>query len=111
MLLIEWQKILINWEIAMFWTIFGVIVGWIGGWFTSRYFYVRTGKDLTKIRDEIFAKIDETSLSEEGKAHLKAQTAAALKGVSYNFPWEAEFAKELIGEESKPGKGIKKLNQ
>jgi hypothetical protein len=94
----DWSGIFINWEAPLFWSVIGALVGLGGGYFVARHFYKKTGIDLERIRDEIFDKIDQSNLSPELKAHLKADADARLKGVFYTFPWEAEYAKEIIGE-------------
>jgi hypothetical protein len=94
----DWSKIFINWEAPLFWSILGVILGLGGSFFIASHFYRKTGRDLEKIRDETFDKIDESNLSPELKTQLKADTDARFKGVFNAFPWEAEYGKEIEGE-------------
>jgi hypothetical protein len=80
----DWQKILINWEAPLFWSVLGLI----GGVIVAHYYYKKTGADLKALGDAIFDKIETSvGISEEAKEALKANMA----GIFYTHPWEKDF--------------------
>jgi hypothetical protein len=96
-----WQKLFVNWEAPLFWSVFGLI----GGVIVAHHYYKKTGADLKALGDAIFDKI-ETSLiiSEEQKEVLKADVA----GIFYTHPWEKEYAQKTLGG---GGRGRQKLGE
>jgi hypothetical protein len=92
----DWQKLLISWEGNLFWTVSGMICGWL----IARHYYRKTGTDITELKAEIIEKIDTLAgISEEQKEALKA-------GIFYTNPWEKEYERKTLGG---GGRGRQKL--
>ena len=95
----DWQNLFINWAGNLFWAVFGVICGVL----VARYYYRKTGADLSGLKDEIIDKIDTLAgISEEQKEALKADMA----GIFYTHPWENEYLRKTLGG---GGRGREKL--
>lgn len=93
-----WRNLFMNWEANLFW----VFLGWIVGVLVARYYYRKTGADLTDLKTEIIEKIDKLAgISEEQKEELKA-------GIFYTYPWEKEYAQKTLGG---GGQGRQKLGE
>jgi hypothetical protein len=83
-IVMDWQKLFVNWEAPLFWSVFGLI----GGVIVARYYYKKTGADLKALGDAIFNKIESSiGISEEAKETLKANMA----GIFYTHSWEKDF--------------------
>jgi hypothetical protein len=88
-IVMDWQKLFVNWEAPLFWS----VVGLIGGVIVARYYYKKTGADLKALKDAIFDKIESSAgISEEVKEALKANMA----GIFYTYPWEKDFLSDPL---------------
>jgi hypothetical protein len=99
-----WQKIFVNWEAPLFWSVFGLI----GGLIVAHYYYKKTGADLKALRNAIDAMFDKIKkslvINEEQKEALKADIA----GIFYTHPWEKEYVQKTFGG---GGRGRQKLGE
>lgn len=88
------------------------IVGILVGWGIAHTYHIFSGRarkkeferltsDNSRVMEymqEMLVKYDRSLSKMEEKEHFRADSEARLEGVFHTFPWEGEYAKEVVGE-------------